>query len=90
MINTNPNIEKSHSFGISQLPLYSKMLFIAYLREFMGIHSTTVICIKVFEHNVNELLPGGHIVLVGTAGAGAHVSLVIQIQNLGFQLAVLS
>lgn len=63
---------------------------IAYLWEFAGIDLTAVIRIKVFEHNINELLPGSHVVLVGTVGVGAHVSLVIQFQNLGFQPAVLS
>lgn len=55
----------------------------------MGINSTAVIGIKVFEHNFNELLPGGHVVLVGSVRVGTHVPLVIQIQNPGFQPTVL-
>lgn len=62
----------------------------SYLREFAGVYLTIVVYIKAHEHHINQLLPGSHVVLVGTVDVRTHISLVMQIQNLAFQPMVVT
>lgn len=49
-----------------------------------------VIRVKALEHHIDQLLPGGHVVLVAPIDVRAHVSFLMQIQNFIFQPAVVT
>lgn len=68
----------------------SFLLPYSYLWELAGIYLTVIVCIKAFEHDINQLLLGNHAVLVFPMAGSPHVSFVMQIQNLVFQPPVVA